>query len=119
MPKVFGSEVCVFLTDAAKRHGVTVHCVLLPASALALCRTTMEAGVPLPGSFTQHWAIDIRKHLGNESPKPLAILSSNGMTEHKRKTGFTVEEFWKECTRLYPSVKSQCTKESCIKCGCP
>lgn len=84
VPKVFGKEICVPLMDAAKRHGVTIHCVLLQASALAFCRTAMAAGVTVPGSFTQHWAIDIRKHLKDKSPKPLAILNSNGMTEHKR-----------------------------------
>ena len=113
MSKMTDKEVADSLILSAKRHGVSVHCVLLFASGLALCRTTKAAGVPLPKYFTQVWPISARRFTDYaKSPLPLSGIAGVGKAVHRRMTKCTLNEFWSYCRDLSYSVYTQNKKEN-------
>ena len=106
VPKIFDESICGPVIESAKAHNVTVHCILLNAGVVALCRTAESAGIILPATFLQAWPVDLRKFLDYKTPQPLADLHSIGMTKHKRMSNCSDEEFWKACQEVAASVKT-------------
>lgn len=115
IPKIFGEEICGPVIESARKHGVTVHCILLSAGAIALSRTAKLSGVKLPGSFTQMWPISLRKFLDFKSPQPLAFFGAEGITVHETMTDYTVDDFWRSCKKIQTQVKKESKKEKCIQ----
>ena len=114
IPKIFGEDICVPVIAAAKQLGVTVHCVLLTAGALALARTAKQADIKLPGTFVQAWPISLRKHLDFKTPMPLGYFGSDATTIHESVTGYTREKFWESCEKLQKHVQQESSLEKCI-----
>ena len=114
IPKIFDEKICVSVIAAAKKHGVTVHGVLLSAGALALAKTAKQAAVKIPVSFVQTWPISLRKHLDFHTPLPLGYFVSTGRTNHKPVTDVTEEEFWRSCQTLQKQVQLECQLDKCI-----
>ena len=115
IPKIFGEDICVSVMAAAKQHGVTVHCVLLSASALALARTAKQADAKLPETFVQAWPISLRKHLDFKWPLPLGYFGSDGTTVHESVTDYTVEKFWTSCGKLQKHVQQESRLDKCVE----
>ena len=113
-PFVFSPEVTSGVLKSAKQHGVTVHCVLLGVTSVALCATSVDAGINLQKNITQAWSIDVRKFLNWDFPQPLCPYVGVGMTTTKNKHDHSKEEFWKMCQDISKSVRSQSRKEKCI-----
>lgn len=116
IPKIFDKDICVSVIAAAKQHGVTVHCVLLSASALALAKTAKQADVKLPGTFVQAWPISLRKHLDFKWPLPyFGYFGSDGTTIHESVTDYTVEKFWTSCGKLQKHVQQESRLDKCVE----
>lgn len=113
VPKVFDVEITDAVIKAAKKHAVTVHCVLLVAGAIALSRTADAAGVKMPGTFQQLWPVDLRKFLDYKTPQPLGVILASGISNVKGITDCSVEKFWSLCQNLYPSVRQGARREKC------
>ena len=115
VPTVFDKDVSGNAIAAAKSHGITVHCLLLSAGAIALCRTAKAARTQLPSTFKQMWPVDLRKFLNYTTPQPLGDIRYSAMTNHKNITECTHEEFWSSCKTLHSTVKHESGKDKCTQ----
>lgn len=115
VPIMFGTDICGPVIAAAKAHGVTVHCVLLTAGAVALCRTADAAGIILPKTFKQTWPIDLRKFLDYTTPQPMGDAHGIGTTQHKKMSNCSIEEFWQSCQGIAAVVKTESGRKGCTK----
>ena len=113
-PVLFSRDLTSCIIKAAKSKGVSVHSVLLGVSSIALCATSEEAGVELPESIRQTWAINLRKQLGLTSPHPLGLHISLGHTKTMRKVEYTLREFWEMCFTIYDEIKQQKLRQKVI-----
>ena len=107
VPKVFGQEISESVIKAAKTNSVTVHTVLLVASAIAFSRTAKLAGIKLPESFQQMWPVNLRKYLDLRTPHPMASLNTFTSTVHSSNIDSDLETFWKSCKNVYLAVKNE------------
>ena len=115
IPRVFGVNVCGAVINAAKERGVNVHCVLLTAGVVALCRTAKTAGIEMPTIIKQAWPIDLRKFLDYKSPQPLGDIHAIGETNHKCMSHCSAEELWKSCSEVSTAVMSESALKKCTK----
>ena len=111
-PILFDKEHSSSIIRAAKRNGVTVHCVFLAVTSIAVCKTAEEAGVKLPMFIKQQSPVDLRKYLNWKSPQPLGAYTNIFETVTRNQTEYSVKEFWKTCKNIHKEVKQKSSKEN-------